>query len=251
MRTKELADANAELEKSNNELKSFAYISSHDLQEPLRKIQTFSSLLLASEYERLSEKGKDRFERMQSAANRMQTLINDLLAYSRLNNEQSSSGTMDLASIVKEVKADFADELKSKDAKVKIGNICEIEVVHFQFRQLLHNLISNSLKYPKNNEPPVIRIEGDHVASSDIMDGRALPGKKYVRIRVADNGIGFDNDYSERIFEVFQRLHGREKYRGTGVGLAIVKKIAENHNGFVTAKGEPDKGAVFEIFLPV
>lgn len=251
MRTKELADTNTELAKSNKELQSFAYISSHDLQEPLRKIQTFCSLLLATEYEKLSEKGRDKFYRMNSAANRMQVLINDLLAYSRLDTEERNFETTDLASIVNEVKTDLEDEINAKDATVNIESSCEIDIVHFQFRQLLYNLISNSLKYSREGVPPVIQIGASPIHSSDISDDRPIPGGDYVCIKVSDNGIGFANSYTDKIFEVFQRLHGREKDRGTGVGLAIVKKIAENHKGFVTAKGEPDLGAVFEIYLPI
>ncbi|WP_373519808.1 PAS domain S-box protein [Pricia sp.] len=250
LRTKELADANTELEKSNKELQSFAYISSHDLQEPLRKIQTFCSLLLDNEYERLSEKGKNQFARMESAAKRMQVLINDLLAYSRLEMEDRKFETMDLSQILEKVKADLSDEIEQKGATVELANSMKVNVVHFQFRQLLYNLISNSLKYSSDDRPPVIRIDSSVVNSSQLPDNETLLAKEYIRIRVTDNGIGFDNAYAEKIFEVFQRLHGRKKYRGTGVGLAIVKKIAENHNGFIKAMGVPGKGASFDILLP-
>ncbi len=251
MRTKELADTNAELKKSNKELQSFAYISSHDLQEPLRKIQTFSSYLLETEHGRLSEKGREKFGRMQSAAKRMQTLINDLLAYSRLDMEKRNFETMELALIVEEVKADIMDDIHAKNAKIFIEKSCKVDVVHFQFRQLIFNLISNSLKYSREGVHPIVRIMASLIDSSDIADNRALPERKYTHIKLSDNGIGFDNDYAEKIFEVFQRLHGREKYRGTGVGLAIVKKIAENHKGFVNAAGEPGMGAEFNIYIPM
>ncbi|SDF08697.1 PAS domain S-box-containing protein [Pricia antarctica] len=251
MRTKELADSNNELEKSNKELQSFAYISSHDLQEPLRKIQTFCSILLASEYNRLSQKGKEKFDRMQSAAKRMQVLINDLLAYSRLDMEERNFETTELRTIVNEVKDDLTDEIAFKNAIVNLESSCDIVVVLFQFRQLLYNLISNSLKYVDKDTAPVIEISASPVRSSEIADSRAVPEIEYVHIRVSDNGIGFENGFSEKIFEVFQRLHGRDNYRGTGVGLAIVKKIAENHGGFVTAHGEPGRGADFNIYIPM
>ncbi len=250
MRTKELVDINEELEIANKELQAFTYISSHDLQEPLRKIQTFSSLLLDNEFKRLSEKGKDQFERMASAAKRMQVLINDLLAYSRLEMEDRKFETMDLSQIFEKVKADLSDEIEQKDAIVELVNSCKIDIVHFQFRQLLYNLISNSLKYSREGRSPVIRIESDIVDPSQLPQKVTLPATEYVKVRITDNGIGFDNAYSEKIFEVFQRLHGREKYKGTGVGLAIAKKIVENHKGFIKAKGTPDNGASFEIFIP-
>jgi len=250
MRTKELEDTNRELEKSNKELQSFAYISSHDLQEPLRKIQTFSSILLADEYGRLSEKGRTRFERMQSAAKRMQALINDLLAYSRVDMEERQFEVRDLLEVIGEVRADLAEELQTSNAVINILSTCEFKIVHFQLRQLLYNLISNSIKYTREGVDPIIQINCVVVKGSTIEDDRAIPDKDYLSISVADNGIGFENVHSVKIFEVFNRLHGKDKYKGTGVGLAIVKKIAENHGGFVTAKGETGKGAVFQIVLP-
>ncbi len=251
MRTRELAESNSQLEKSNKELQSFAYISSHDLQEPLRKIQTFCSILLSREYERLSENGKEKFERMQSAANRMQVLINDLLAYSRLNMEERKFEKIELDSILDEVKCDLAQEIDAKNATLNLKSSCKVDVVHFQFRQLMYNLISNSLKYSSDDKAPIIDISARPVPSLNIADNRAVDGKNYINITVSDNGIGFEHDYSEKIFEVFQRLHGREKYMGTGVGLAIVNKIADNHNGFVTASGEPNGGAEFNVYFPI
>lgn len=249
-RTGELEDTNRELAKSNRELKSFAYISSHDLQEPLRKIQTFCSILLAEEYGRLSEKGKSRFDRMQSAAKRMQVLINDLLAYSRLETEERRFELRDLAAVVDEVRSDLGEELTAAGAVMDVQGTCELNIVHFQFRQLLYNLISNSIKYSREGVDPIIRIGCGSVKGSTIEDERALPDRDYVSVIVADNGIGFDNIHSNGIFDVFKRLHGKERYKGTGVGLAIVKKIAENHGGFVTANGETGKGALFQVVLP-
>lgn len=250
IRTSELAKSNTEFEKMNKELQSFAYISSHDLQEPLRKIQTFSSILRETEYDRLSDQGKNRFTRMQEAAKRMQTLINDLLAYSRIDTGKRKFETVKLNVLVDEAKKDLSEELLKNGAKVEVESQCDIEVVPFQFRQLLYNLMTNSLKYAKATEAPIIIIKGEIIDASDIDDESVIAGRKYAHISVIDNGIGFDNEYSEKIFEVFQRLHNKEEYRGTGIGLAIVKKIVQNHKGFIKARGKSGKGAIFEIFIP-
>jgi PAS domain S-box-containing protein len=247
----ELEQKNAELEKMNQELQSFAYISSHDLQEPLRKIQTFATLILEKEFENLSDNGKDKFQRMQNAAKRMQTLINDLLSYSRTNIQERVFEKTDLSKIIDEVKDDLKEEIEQKSATIENGENCEANIIPFQFRQLLYNLVSNSLKFSNPDTPVVIKI------SSKIVEGAALENKKlekdtnYCHIQIKDNGIGFEQQYSSKIFEVFQRLHGKLDYTGTGIGLAIVKKIVDNHNGIITATGEKNKGATFDIYIPV
>lgn len=248
-RTTELEHKNTDLEKMNKELQSFAYISSHDLQEPLRKIQTFASRLLETEFESLSTKGKDQFRRMQLAAERMQTLIDDLLTYSRTNTAERKFEKGELKAIVDEVREDLKEEIKESQATIEVTEACEVNVISFQFRQLMQNLIGNALKFAHPDRRPWITIK------SRIEDGinlqQADPVKSYCHITLSDNGIGFEPEYNERIFELFQRLHGRNEYRGTGIGLAIVKKIVENHYGFITAKGSPGQGAAFEIFIPV
>lgn len=249
-RTAEIAQKNAELEKMNKELESFAYISSHDLQEPLRKIQLFSNQIISTEAENLSKEGKDRFERMQRAAGRMQTLINDLLAYSRTSSTERKFEYIDLKVLVKEVKSDLKEELVSKKAVVETNEMCMAYVIPFQFSQLMFNLISNSLKFSYPDKPPHIKITGRVINGQAFPYNKLIPGKNYCHINVTDNGIGFDPQYSQRIFEVFQRLHGRAEYTGTGIGLAIVKKIAESHNGFIVASSEPGNGAAFDIFIP-
>ena len=249
-RTRELAENNIELAKMNKELESFAYISSHDLQEPLRKIQTFANQILEKELQNLSEAGKDKFQRMQRAAKRMQILIDDLLSYSRTSNAKRIFESYDLSIIVAEVKEELKDDLEQKKAFIQTGQLCTTKIIAFQFRQLLYNLIGNSLKFSDPNRKPVIYIE------SRIEDAKNLPfensrfQQQYCHISVVDNGIGFEPEYSEKIFEVFQRLHGRNDYDGTGIGLAIVKKIVENHHGVIMAKGLPGEGARFDIFLP-
>ena len=250
-RTKELADSNVELSKINKELQSFAYISSHDLQEPLRKIQTLASRIIEKENKNLSESGKDYFKRMQASANRMQILIEDLLAYSRTTRAERKFENTDLNKIVEAVREDLKEELEQKGATIETSDLCELSVIPFQFRQLLHNLLSNSLKFSRPDQPPKIIIKNRIANGAEFDAVGLLEGRKYCHISVSDNGIGFDQQYSDKIFEVFQRLHGRAEYDGTGIGLAIVKKIVENHNGIITARGELNKGATFDIYIPV
>ncbi|MEO6670301.1 MAG: PAS domain-containing protein [Ferruginibacter sp.] len=249
-RTKELADTNIELEKMNKELQSFAYISSHDLQEPLRKIQTFSSQIIDNEYENLSPKGKEIFQRMQNAAHRMQALINDLLSYSRTSTAEIKFETTHLNKIIQAVKEDLKEELELKHATIELGEMCEARIIPFQFRQLLINLVSNAIKFANAHESPHIKINSKTVKGSKIYNEDLVNDISYCHISIADNGIGFDQQYSKKIFELFQRLHSRERYNGTGIGLAIVKKIVENHNGVISAKSEIGKGATFDIYLP-
>ena len=249
-RTAELARKNVDLEKMNKELQSFAYISSHDLQEPLRKIQTFSSRIMDKELESLSERGKDYLMRMQNAANRMQTLIEDLLAYSRTSTGEQKFKKMKLSDVVAEVAEDLKEELEQKDAQLEVNAPCEVDIIHFQFRQLLINLIGNSLKFVKNDINPVIKISSIRKKGADFNNERLAKDKYYCRVRVEDNGIGFEPKHAELIFELFQRLYGKSEYKGTGIGLAIVKKIVENHNGIVIASGQKNQGATFDIYLP-
>jgi PAS domain S-box-containing protein len=249
-RTKELAQKNTELENMNKELQSFAYVSSHDLQEPLRKIQTFADHILDKEQSSLSEDGKNSFHRMQLAAKRMQTLIEDLLAYSRTNNTDGIFETIDLGKIVKEVREELKETLQEKNAVINSGELCHVKVIPFQFRQLFHNLFSNSLKFSFAGRPSVINIHCEVITGDHAISRRLSRKKKYCHIIISDNGIGFEPEYSEKIFEVFQRLHTKTDYEGTGIGLAIVKKIVENHHGIIMATGQLGKGATFNIYIP-
>ncbi|MDQ8012574.1 MAG: PAS domain S-box protein [Flavobacterium nitrogenifigens] len=251
MNALELEQKNNELEEMNKELQSFAYISSHDLQEPLRKIQTFASQIIEKEAENLSENGKDKFKRMQNAAQRMQTLINDLLAYSRTNIQERIFIKTDLNQIINEVKEDLTEELEQKSAVIKIEQTSEVDIIPFQFKQLLYNLISNSLKFSNPDIPIIIKITSEIALGKNLTEEKLIPAKKYCHIEISDNGIGFEAQYNKKIFEVFQRLHGRDRYNGTGIGLAIVKKIIENHNGIITASGIQNQGASFNIYIPV
>lgn len=247
----ELEQKNAELEDMNKELQSFAYISSHDLQEPLRKIQTFASQIIDREFENLSESGKDKFQRMQNAAQRMQTLINDLLSYSRTNIQERKFEKTNLSKIIEEVREDLKEELEQKNGSIESSENCEVCIIPFQFRQLLYNLVSNSLKFSKSDVPAVIKIKSEIAKGATFKNENLSKDIEYCHINILDNGIGFEPQYSKKIFDVFQRLHGRDQYNGTGIGLAIVKKIVENHNGVITAKGEHNKGASFDIYIPV
>ncbi len=249
-RTNELNQKNFDLEKINKELQSFVYISSHDLQEPLRKIQTFSSRILETEYAALSDNGKKHFKRMQESAHRMQNLIQDLFAYSRTNVHERKYEVVDLHDIIGDIKETLREELEQKNIIFELNNLCNVNIIKFQFRQLLLNLVNNSIKFSKANQPLRIKIDCA-IAEGDRFGIEKLPGKnKYCHISVSDNGIGFEQEYSEKIFEVFQRLHSKEEYTGTGIGLAIVKKIVENHDGIITATGEINKGATFNIYIP-
>lgn len=243
---------------ANNELQAFNYISSHDLQEPLRKIQTFASLILDSEAELLSAKGKDYFNRMRDSANRMQTLIEDLLAYARTNEAERKIVNTDLNLIVGEVTEELSELIREKKAVIEIDKLCDAEVLPFQIRQVINNLLTNAIKFSQDDVAPRIKITAVKAASATfakeiakLSKAKLLEDQDYCRISVSDNGIGFNPKYKDKIFEVFQRLHVKEIYPGTGIGLAIVKKIVQNHNGIITAKGIPNEGATFNIYIPI
>jgi len=246
----ELEEKNIELQEMNKELQSFAYIASHDLQEPLRKIQTFASRIREKEKNTLSENGKYLFERMQISAGRMQTLINDLLAYSHTHDLEKDFKETNLKDIIEEVKLDFTEELIQKNANIETHNLCSINIVPFQFKQLFHNLLSNSIKFSHSGKPLQITIGTEPVRGSYLKDLDLLGDTTYCHITYSDNGIGFDQQYSDKIFELFQRLHGNTEYPGTGIGLAIIKRIVGNHKGAITAKSKLGEGATFSIYIP-
>ncbi len=238
-----------ELRIANKELLAFTYIASHDLQEPLRKIQTFVTIILEDENENLSDDGKYSFQRIQSSAKRMQQLIEDLLAFSRISTTDHKFEKTELSAIVDEVKTELKDAIHEKHATIESNELCPANIIPFQFRQLMYNLISNALKFSNPKVPPQIMIKSSIIKGSKLNNEKLSPEKNYCHVIVKDNGIGFEPHFSERIFGVFQKLHGKDIYAGTGIGLAIVKKIVENHNGIIIATSELNKGATFNIYI--
>lgn len=236
----------AELERSNRELQDFAYVSSHDLQEPLRKIQAFGDRLKMKEYENLSEQGKDYVDRMLNAAVRMQNLINDLLTFSRVTSQAKPFVKTDLNLIARDVLSDLEIAIERTHAKVVVGPLPVIEAEPTQMRQLLQNLISNALKFSKEGETPVVKVYAKELQVKAHMT--ATPGDELVELHVEDNGIGFNEKYLDRIFNIFQRLEG-QKYEGSGIGLAICRKIAIRHGGDITASSKPGEGTHFIVTL--
>ena len=241
----------AKLEQSNRELEDFASVAAHDLQEPLRKIQTFGERLRAKLDGALTTESVDYLERMQNAAVRMRTLINDLLTFSRVTTEGSSFVRVDLSETTQDVVSDLEVGLEEDDARVTIDQMMTIDADPLQMRQLLQNLISNGVKFRRPEEPPVIRISGRLLNGHGDHSADDYGGPQLYEITVVDNGIGFEERYLERIFTIFQRLHGRGQYEGTGIGLAVCRKIAERHGGTITAKSTPDNGSKFIVQLPV
>lgn len=242
--------AAAELARSNRELEQFASVASHDLQEPLRKIQAFGDRLQLQCAGQIDDKGRDYLERMLASAGRMRKLIDDLLTYSRAATRVQNFARVNLGEIAEGVVGDLEDRLHESRGRVEIGALPTIEAEPVQMRQLLQNLIANGLKFHRPGVPPVVRVSsrlvaGDRAAS----DGE--PAAPQCEITVADNGIGFDPMYADRIFDLFQRLHGRHEYEGTGMGLAICRKIAERHSGRIAAASVPGEGARFVVTLPV
>jgi PAS domain S-box-containing protein len=232
-----LQAALADLESRNQELQDFAFVASHDLQEPLRKVQAFGDRLRLHLADRLDERAADYIQRMRSAAARMQILINDLLAYSRVSRNAHQPQRVSLSRILAEVLADLESRIEASGAVVEAGLLPEVEADPTQMRQLLQNLLGNALKFAAPGRAPRVKI------SAHRRGGR-------IRLVVEDNGIGFDNKYQERIFAPFQRLHGRSEYEGSGIGLAIVRKIVERHGGQIRAEGRMGEGARFELDLP-
>jgi signal transduction histidine kinase len=245
---KRLLENISNLEAANKDLDRFAFMASHDLQEPLRKIRTFSDRLLSKYACSLDNDGSGYLMRIQRAAARMQALINDILTFSKISIEEHHFVESDLNMLIQDVLLELDDETKEKNALVHIENIPNLVVNPGLIQPLFYNLLSNALKYSKKNIQPVIKVHAE-ITPSQKLNGKG-EDKKYCRIFVEDNGIGFDQRFSEQIFGMFQRLHLQTEFEGTGIGLALCKKIVEQHNGFISARSKINEGAVFIVSLP-
>ena len=242
---------NKELEQNNKELMEFNHVASHDLQEPLRKIQTFISRIEDKEKDTLSESAKGYFEKIQEASNRMRILIDDLLQYSRTNRSEKAFENIDLNHVATNAISELSENIAEKKAVINFEKLHQVQGIQFQLEQLFINIISNSLKYSKTDETAIVNISSKKVKAFKVPKLKDDSKKEFVKISFKDNGLGFEQEYAEKIFLLFNRLHGKKEYPGTGVGLAICKKIVENHKGYIFAKGKPNEGAEFEIYLPV
>jgi len=246
-----LRQSAAELERSNRELQDFAYVSSHDLQEPLRKIMVFGERLKEKCGAKLEPEAGDCLERMQKAASRMQNLITELLTFSRVTTKAKSFAPVDLAKVAADVLSDLEGRIELVKGRVEVGTLPVIDAEALQMRQILQNLIGNALKFHRPDAQPLVKVEAQIISGRRPQAGPDAPEEKLCRLTVSDNGIGFDEKYLDRIFNVFQRLHGRNEFEGTGMGLAIARKIAVFHRGDITAKSKPGSGATFIVTLPV
>lgn len=251
-RTAELQLLVGSLQRSNADLEQFAYIASHDLQEPLRKIQSFGDLLMMLHADELGE-GVGYLNRMQTAASRMSALVDDLLAFSRIATRQETSAPVALTNVVDKALVDLDEIIRDVGAQIQLDPLPTVTGDTLQLTQLFQHLLDNSLKFQQPGVPPVVRISSRRVAATLLPPARQPTrlAQIYDCIDVTDNGIGFDEKNADRIFQVFQRLHGKNQYAGTGIGLAICKKIVINHGGFITATSQPGQGATFSIYLPI
>lgn len=242
----DLERLNEDLGRSNKELEQFAYVASHDLQEPLRKIKAFGDLLVTHTEGKLDDEATLYVDRMRNASGRMSALIDDLLTFSRAARKMEDVSEIDLAALVDEVLVDLEERLTATEGKVEVATLPTIKARRTQMRQLLQNLISNALKFHRAGVPPEVKIGG-----RVIDDPKRKNGRRMCELLVEDNGIGFESKHEERIFGIFQRLHGRGKYEGTGVGLSICQRIVAGHGGKITGEGRPGEGAKFVITLPL
>ncbi len=243
----ELRSVSTELARSNSELRDFAVIASHDLQEPLRKIQAFGERLAGQTEGTLDPKSADYLARMRQAAARMQSLVHGLLEYSRISARPVEMERVDLQRLLADVLPDLEERLRATSGRVEVGELPAITASPLAMRQLFQNLIANALKFHRDGVPPIVRVEAMPIRRPARASGNAVTGWE---LRVSDNGIGFDDRFADQIFVPFQRLHGRQAYEGTGIGLAICRRIAERHEGTITARSTPGVGTTIVVTLP-
>lgn len=246
----ELQERNDELEKSNKELASFNHVASHDLQEPLRKIQTFISRIPEADKAKLSDSARDYLYKIEVSAKRMRVLIDDLLLFSRTNTTKKEFIKSNLNELAENAKSELLEIIDEKKAVITVSKLPKLSVIPYQIEQLFINLIGNSLKYSRPDTIPEIHIESEKINSSDYPGVLDQNTRKYHKITFKDNGMGFDPQFKETIFVLFQRLHSKTDYPGTGIGLAICKKITDNHKGYIIADSTPNEGSEFTVFLP-
>ena len=247
----ELRKAKEDLERSNRELEAFATVASHDLQEPLRKVRSFGDLLNSGYGDMLPGRGQDYLQRMLNATERMQILLNDLLTLSRVTGKAGNVVPVDLAVVAAGVVEDLESIIEQRGGRVNVAELPTIDADPTQMRQLLQNLISNALKFHKKDQPPLVNIRSENLDSRENGRGGNSTEQSLVRLLVEDNGIGFDEKYHDRIFTLFQRLHGRGEFDGTGIGLALCRRIVERHGGTITAESALGRGSTFMVTLPL
>ena len=247
---KNISRKNFELEQSNANLEEFAYVASHDLQEPLRKISIFGDRVLLHHTDKLNDEGKLFLQKIVDSSKRMQGMINDLLSVSLISGDKSFQ-SFSLNAVMNDVLQTLEFKIEGKKAIIKVSDLPQARIIPSQMRQLFQNLVSNSLKFIAAGRVPEISITHHELRNEEISQYQLTPGKQYLRIDVTDNGIGFENEFASKIFTIFQRLHGKFEYEGTGIGLAICKKIVENHEGVIFAEGRPGNGSTFTVVIPV
>ncbi|MDJ1498870.1 CHASE3 domain-containing protein [Cytophagaceae bacterium DM2B3-1] len=238
------------LNRSNQELEQFAYVASHDLQEPLRKIMTFGSMLKTKQKDKLDQEGNRTLDTIMDLSRRMKQLIEDLLSFSRIVNQNQTFVSTDLNILLKQVLDDLSEPIQQQQAQISIGKLPTLRVQPVQIQQLFQNLLLNSLKYAKPGVPPIIQISSQISTNQELNISENMISRSFYKIQIADNGIGFEQEYAEKIFTIFQRLHTQEEYKGTGVGLAVCKRVVTNHGGYIQAIGTPAQGAIFSVYLP-
>lgn len=246
--SEQLVDSNRQLERSNMDLMQFASVASHDLKEPLRKIQVFGNILQQKSKDKFSEDDVNYLHKIIHASGRMQTLIEDVLTLSKLSNNDLPRSKVDLTKTITSIVDDLEITIKEKNAQIEIKKLPVVKGIPGQLHQVFQNLISNALKF-NNKKIPRIKITAEPVTGKVLEDVSGNAHANYSCIRVSDNGIGFEDKYADKIFGIFQRLNGRQ-FDGTGIGLAIVKRIIENHDGIIKAESEPGRGTIFSIYLP-